>query len=169
MSISQWWAEIRRLTNPMPPIESGSRYQKAVYWPPGRVNAYGKATLQAPVELDVRWEHGSRQGVDLQGNTVSLEAQAVVGEPVAIDGLMWLGTLAEWNSTGSTGTNMPLRIITYGEVPDIKGLLIHRVAGLGRAKDTAPQLPTGFKELPQGETQSGVPRSNNHAANWRGQ
>ena len=67
---------------------------KAVYWPPGTVDAYGRPSMGTAVQLDVRWEDKHEQFLDANGEDQISNSVVYVSADVALGGYLWLGELA---------------------------------------------------------------------------
>lgn len=114
---------------------SKMRKQNAIYWPPATVDAFGRPTYGALVELilipggvnyRVRWEDRIEDFMDAQGTSV--KAQAVVYVPVlpgggemAYRGFLWLGGRAgltnEVNPTLNPGA---YEVKRFDKLPNLK-------------------------------------------------
>ena len=108
------------------------RHQKAVLWAATGYDEYSDIEVSAGVEIDVRWEWGKRDGLDAQGNTITIEATVVVDRKIAVGSKMWLGKLAAYE-TGET----VLYVVNYDEIPDLKGRKYRRVVSLSRHSNAA--------------------------------
>lgn len=137
---------------PEPP-ELFHRHDLAVVFPFEGNDDMGEVLRGEPVELDVRWEvagydivGGRRSNLkDPQGNTISWDAVVVVDRRVAIDSLIYRGSLEQWlgvgTGTGSDSPEVELMIVKVcSEVPDIKGQVTRRVLGCMRYRDTPPPV-----------------------------
>jgi len=67
--------------------------QKAVYWAPGSVNAFGEIQLGIPTEVKCRWEDKHDEFIDSQGETVVSNAVVFVDSNLAVGGYLWLGNI----------------------------------------------------------------------------
>ena len=119
--------------------ERTGRKQKAVYWAPltTSTSTGRKKVSSSKVQIDVRWEAGQQEALDGQGETIRLDAAVKVYQDVAIGGLMWLGALT---ALPTTPTNL-YEVIMFDKIPNTKGTVYERWAGLQRYSDTLP--PTG--------------------------
>lgn len=133
----------------MPFPELRHRYQKALLWrATGLSDNYGNPTVGSPEEIRVRWNWGRTQGVDSQGNTIALDADAVVGEDITIGSNMWLApdqsadsdtALEQWYGTGSAGTDTGVMYVqSLRKVPDLRNRVHSRSVKLMRYKNTLP-------------------------------
>lgn len=121
----------------MPPHELAWRYQKAVLWAArevrGRVvvDEHGEPRVGAPEEIEVRWVFGRTEALDSMGNTVSVDATAVVDRRIPEGSNMWLGCLEDWVGTGSGDEESNVMYVkAYNEALDIKGRVTARTIGL---------------------------------------
>lgn len=118
----------------MPSLEFTHRYQTAVLWSvTGQPDADGQPQVGAPVEIRVRWVARKRDILDAQGNTIALDAAAIVGQRIAVGSHLWLGTMDSWTGTGSDVDDQEIHEVkVYEEVPDLKGRDVIRSVGLMR-------------------------------------
>src|SRR5665213_596757 len=112
-------------------------YQRAVLFPfVGVYDAFGQPTLGVPVEIPVRWITKRREILDKHGNTIALDASADVAQTIKVDSVIWLGTLANWNGTGSGLPDTELMMVkSYDETPDGKGRSLKRNIGMMRYRN----------------------------------
>jgi hypothetical protein len=121
----------------MPPLGRRRLKQRAVLWPKTGVDPYGQPSVQDdPIEIDVRWETKRTETVDRNGGTVALDARAAVPIQVADGSKMWLGRLSEFDAAAD---NEVMEVVTYEEVPDVKGRDVRRVVGLRKFRSSAPE------------------------------
>lgn len=131
----------------MPPPELAHRHQKAVLWSAqevrGRtvVDAYGEPKVNAPIEIWVRWVFGRTEITGTDGNTVAVDATAVVDRRIPEGSNMWLGSLADWLGTGSGDEETEVMYVQISSTAhDIKGRVVARTVGLMYFRnDPAPQ------------------------------
>ncbi|GAF90885.1 unnamed protein product [marine sediment metagenome] len=122
----------------MPTVETSDRNQKAVYWPLISYDNDGEPTLAAAEEIDVRWNEAQKQGTDPDGNTVSIDAEVVVGEDIDPNSEMWLGTLAAYGDLEEAPIRY--RVVGFTKTPDLKGRNYHRLLLLSRLSSKTPNL-----------------------------
>lgn len=125
----------------MPNQETSHRFQTALLWPYAGIDDYGQPIVSStPQEIRVRWEHTRTEMTDPQGNTIVVDATAVVAQKVTIGSEMWLGDYADdWLGTGSGSggdDDEVMRVVAYDEVPDVKGRVKWRQVGLQRKSDS---------------------------------
>lgn len=113
--------------------------QTAVMWAALDDDRYGDATVDDPMEVDVRWNTVHRQTTDANGNTVLLDAEVVVDRRIPVGSLMALGTLADWPGTDlNVEDNELMEVVVYEETPDIKNAETFRSVGLKRYRGVTP-------------------------------
>ena len=122
----------------MPTMETSDRIQKAVYWAANGNDNYGRVKVDARVELEVRWEKRWRESVDDDGNTVATEARVVVDRVIPVDSILWLGSMEEY-AAKTTPTDFK-QVISYDEIPDVKGRVSRRTVTLMKYSDELPDL-----------------------------
>ncbi len=123
----------------MPAMEQSGRYQAAVLWPKAGQDRYSEPLRGAAVELRVRWNTTRREVIDSAGNRISLDAEVVLDRLVTVGSLFWLGTLQEFNATGSADNGVEImEVVSYEETFDDKGRASEKVAGLKRFRATLP-------------------------------
>jgi hypothetical protein len=119
----------------MPFQEVAFLEQTALLWAASGVDRYGQVTVLPPVEIPVRWLTKRREVLDAKGNTIALDAQAVVRQRIAVGSHLWLGNLVQWYGTG-TGSSLAdeelMEVKTYDETPDLKDRGVFRIVGLMR-------------------------------------
>jgi hypothetical protein len=112
--------------------------QAAVYRELRGVDRYGEPLVAGPVEIAVRFERRKREVRKADGTVIGLDATMMVDREVKVGSTVSLGTLDDWLGTGSAGEESELyQVVTYGEVPDVRGLHLQRTAGLARFRDAA--------------------------------
>lgn len=124
----------------MPPLEYANQYDAVVYWPYLRVDGYGEVVVGAPEQRVVRYDDGSRDTKDPQGQRVTIDASVQTSADMALNSLLWLGTLWDWTQTGvGTGNDTTIfKIITKNEQTDLKDRYISREYGMQRYKGKLP-------------------------------
>lgn len=71
------------------------RKQDAVYWPPAKADNFGRPAYGAPVDVKCRWDDVAENFIDPKSGTVAVSNSKVyVDRDVALDGWLWLGTVA---------------------------------------------------------------------------
>lgn len=124
----------------MPAPEVTSRYQKVVLWAKTGVDRYTNTLRGDPVQLTVRWRYTNRDAMDPQGNKIQINATVDTEQDIPMNSLLWLGTLPEWNSSGSAATDTGLmEVVSFDNTPDVKNRVVKRTFGLKRYKNTLPE------------------------------
>ena len=122
----------------MPAPEVSDRYQDAVLWPANGWDNHGRPTVGTPCGIKVRWLTKRSRVQDAQGNTLMLDATAIVGQRITVGSRMWLGDLDDWLGVGSGGTdNELMEVKAYNETPDLKGRFTQKTVGLMRLHSKA--------------------------------
>ena len=121
----------------MPDIETQGRHQQAVLWEAAGLDDYAKPTVnEQRQEILVKWNEQRQESLDAQGNTIVIDATAVVGQEIPVFSIMKLGTIEDLGDA-PTGLKM---VVNYSETRDIKGRGIFRSVGLMRYSDTLPTV-----------------------------
>ena len=125
----------------MPAPELSYLLQTAVLWSAAGIGDYGQPTISNPTEIRVRWNDVQSEALDPQGNTITVDASAIVNRDVSIGSILWLGTLTNWVGTGSNDQNGKLmQVKTFNSTPDLKNRVARREVGLIRLRDTLPSV-----------------------------
>jgi len=123
----------------MPAQEIAFRRQKACVWEITGYDRNGQPVFQtSPTELDVRWNDTRSEVIDRQGNTVAIDATAILDRELKVDSLMVPLALADLPGDGDYGllADGPLHIVVkFDSTPDIKNRARHNQASLKRYKD----------------------------------
>ena len=89
----------------------------------------------------MRWNTRRNRALDPQGNTILLDASAVVEREIPVGSIVWLGELAEWSGTGSGDVETELmEVKTYRETPDVRNGEVRRVIGMMKYKGVLPTI-----------------------------
>jgi hypothetical protein len=132
---------------PMQEVATMDRRQNAVLWPFVAYDRAGQPIVTAtPVGLSVAKGHGvqwtwkRREVLDAKGNTIALDASAVVDQRIDVGSLMWLGKIGDLPpGTSFLGeANELYYVATYNETCDIKGRAVNRTVNLARFRDAMP-------------------------------
>lgn len=121
----------------MPSPEKVNLYDAVVLWAiDGTNDKYGNPNVGDPAEIRVRWDDKAAEAVDANGNTIKVDATAVVAQDIDIGSLMWLGKLADWLSDGINLANQGImQVVTFSKTSDIRGRFSYRKVGLMRFKN----------------------------------
>lgn len=122
----------------MAQIETTDRKQVAVLWE-ALSTGYGiddqgnpVTTASAPLEIYVRWEAG-------KGEANKQVVKAFVGREIRMGSVMWLGRLIDLPSDLTTLSNL-MQVVSYNEVPDVKGRFKQRTVDLVFLGSRLPQI-----------------------------
>lgn len=86
-----------------PPLEVCDLNGVAVLWPYAGTKPNGEIVVTTPVEIPVRWTWRATASASGGG---TFDATVVVAEDVAVDSLMWEGSLSDLTGTSSTGPTL---------------------------------------------------------------
>ena len=120
----------------MPAMETAFRTQYVVLWTGGSLDNYGQYQVASPVEIKVRWEDTQEEIEDPAGGTIITSSRVVIDRVITVGSIMWKGKL---DDLPSSPTNLK-RVVSYIEVPDIKGRSSRRVVLLTAYSDTLPPV-----------------------------
>lgn len=96
------------------------RKQKAVYWEPDGLDAFGQPAFLAPVEIDCRWEDVHELFLDDEGNQAVSNAKVYVDRDVELRGYLKLGTLAELSGNSPLDNNAVYIIRKFEKLPNLR-------------------------------------------------
>lgn len=120
--------------------ESDFRKQKAVLWSVSSTPTdYGRYKLNAAVQLDVRWEERKHETTNPQGTTILADAMLSVGQAVTVGSIMWKGRKSELPDP-VTGVTDLYEVVSYNEIPDLKGRGYERTVSLQKWSNELPEL-----------------------------
>ena len=114
----------------MPDLETFDLVDDAVLWPFAARSNDGEVTVSGPVPIKVRWRQRQSEAMNAQGHTIMLDASVAVGRDVAIDSLMFLGKIQDYND--ADGKSDKLIVKTFSKTPDVNGQKFRRRCGLMR-------------------------------------
>lgn len=118
----------------MPPLERTDLRQRAVLWPAIGRDRFGQSTVGSPVEIRVRWLDTQTSMLDAQGNTVTIDATAIVEQDIPLGSQMWLGTLNNLPGTGLVPERGLMEVKKVDGGLDLKARNVRRTVGLIRVK-----------------------------------
>jgi len=122
----------------MPPIEDSDLIHTAILWRATGVDAYGKATVAAPVQVDCRWMPKRTAGTGDDGQKIAIDAQVIVDTDVPVDSIMMRGCLADYN--GSAADNQYMKVASGQEASDLRGMYVRRQLNLTRQGAALPAV-----------------------------
>lgn len=107
----------------MPALETSDLTEFAVLWAgDGTYDAEGEPQVGEPVQVPVRWNPTGGKTQDVSGNILTYDASIAVDRQLKIGDRIWLGTLQEFNGTGSAGeASQIMRVLTTSTAKDVKG------------------------------------------------
>ena len=73
--------------------------QKAVYWAPSAPDGYGGRQYASPVEINCRWQDGTKTILSREGEEVVSIATVWVDRDLQEGGMLWLGELSNLTSS----------------------------------------------------------------------
>ena len=100
----------------------------------------GEPTLDAAIEIKVRWVSKKSEALDPQGNTIAIDATVVTVRNIPIGSIMWKGGLDDLAGTSVTPDDDLMQVVTNNETPDLKARATRRTVGLIRFRDALPDL-----------------------------
>lgn len=133
----------------MPALSAWSRRHKALLWEStGSYSADGRSTVGEPTEIMVRWDDNRKVMAGPNGQPISVDATAVLGQTIALQSLMWLApdqspmspsAMNQWYDNGSAGNQIGLmEVVTDNGGLDLKSRQTRLVVGLTVYKDSLP-------------------------------
>ena len=118
-------------------FETTSRTQKAVLYASSTDHtSQGQKKVAAAVELDVRWEEGQSDALNDRGETIRIDATAVVDQDITVGSLVWLGAK---DDLPSPVTDLK-EVVSFSKIPNQKGTVFRRVVGLIRYSNALPPI-----------------------------
>ena len=100
------------------------------------MDRYGKAKVNAAVEINVRWEQGINFAQVPETTKQQITATIYVDQQIPLGSILWKGTLANLPAS-PTGL---VQVLDYGGVPDVKGRYVRRLVHVGKYNDTLPEV-----------------------------
>lgn len=123
----------------MPSPEIASLTDDAVLWSFAGHSPTGEPKVSTPIQIECRWMWKKTQATDATGNTVMLDATVIVDREIDDGSILWLGTLDQWEDSGSEESNPELvEVKSYKEVKDIRGRESYRELGCSFYKGRLP-------------------------------
>jgi len=108
-----------------------------VYWEPSEIDEYGNQTVEQPRGIRVKVEKVLEDLENEKQEVVRASLRIQVGEPIAIGGFIWIGSLGDLDGTTPT----PLyQVIEYEEVANLRATKFDRWAILAKHSDSVPTL-----------------------------
>lgn len=119
-------------------------FQRAVLWPALGTDKYGGVTVDIAEEVDVRWKWGFTNMTDPKRGTITVDATIRVDRDVAIDSLIWLGSLDDLSGAAGPMLQTPSGLCQVKAIkvcPDIDNRSVGRTLGVIRYKGPLPSVP----------------------------
>jgi hypothetical protein len=121
----------------MPGIEVSGLDQKAALWVSRNISDdHGEPTVSAGVEINVRWEKKTYEAITSDATPVAITGVIHVDRVIPEDSIMRLGTLASVPSP----PDYLVQVVSYDEVPDVKGREYQRTVTVRKWKDDLPAI-----------------------------
>lgn len=121
-------------------MEDDSRFRKqdAVLWAYAGRDNHGDVKISATaVALKVRSEKVTREVLDSNGTIQATDLTLVVDRSIAEGSIIWFGKLADVPDDTNDLTDLK-QVVTYSELPDIKGRKFRREVTLIKYGDRLP-------------------------------
>ena len=127
----------------MPGIEQMELNQQAVYWAVSDlVTNYGQNKVEAPIEINVRWENFSQSNRGSETQVTAIVANITSDRLLAVNSILWKGRLVDY--IGSDQQNASLcEVQKSGEVFDINGREVRYETSLSRYKGELAVIEPG--------------------------
>lgn len=106
-----------------------TKFDKAVYWAPISKDRFNKWKLDAPVEVDVRWEDCQEEFIDDEGQTRISKSRIIINQAVAFGGVLWHGKLADLvdaHEPSKNGDGSARQIQKVETIPGMKNEFLFR-------------------------------------------
>jgi len=104
--------------------------QTACYWAVSGTDRFGKIRFAAPVEIACRWESKVTEVVTPFGERVTSGATVMVGEDVAVGGMLVEGTLDSIQNPTDPVANGAAQILVFTVTPNLRATQRLRIAYL---------------------------------------
>lgn len=103
--------------------------QDGVYWAPTAPDSFGKAGFASPVKIKCRWEDAKAEGISIAGSDQIYSAKVFVNRDVETGGVIWLGKLADADSTPLANAGAAT-VARFRKIPTLQATAYQRVAYL---------------------------------------
>jgi len=121
----------------MPALETIGRHQNAVLWAVSTsYSDSGRHKVSAAAAVTVRWESGTDEALDANGNTIAIDAKVVLNQSVAVGSIMWLGALAD---IASPPVDL-MEVVVAKSTPSLKNRHTRYTVLLKRYSNTLPEI-----------------------------
>jgi hypothetical protein len=116
-------------------LETTGLTQKAVLWEfSGGVDDYGKACVDGPKEIDVRWEHTRKKSASSETDAEQVVARIIVDRLIAPNSLLWRGKIVDLPPDPKD----LVKVVEYREIPDVKGRNLRRSVFVSKYSNNIP-------------------------------
>ena len=115
-------------------VEQADLHQKAVLWRAHGSDDYGQLKIDLPVEIDVRWEKGTRENLDSTTSSSSVTGRVFVAVEIPLKSILWLGKLVDLPSPKRD----LVQVVDYSEIPDVKNRHARREVSVIAYNETLP-------------------------------
>ncbi len=112
----------------MPSIETTGLNDYAVLWAASTLDGYGKAKINAAVEINVRWEGRVQDSTNPNSGVESTPVEVFVDRAIETGSIMWHGRLQD---LPDSPTNL-FEVISSDYIPDLKCRNIQRTVVLAK-------------------------------------
>ena len=119
-------------------IEKKHRYQKALYWAASGFDSAGEVTIDAHVEIKVRWEDVQDEIIDDRGNHILVDAVVVVDREIPVGSILWKGGEDDIEGTGDEPTSDFRTVVRYSKIPDLRDTVSRQLVYLARHSNELP-------------------------------
>lgn len=117
-------------------IETDCLTQKAVLWPKYLgADQFGRQRIADPIEIDSRWEFGVNLSNTAIERAENVTATVFVDRKIDNGAILWKGSLEDLPDYPED----LVEVLSYEEVPDIKGEEVQRTVVVGAYANRLPQ------------------------------
>jgi hypothetical protein len=99
---------------------SGLNETSVAWLASGSVDEFGQASITGPIELQSRWELGTRLISDALVETANPNGIVYISDPLPVGTLLWRGRIADLPAVPDSLNDL-FKVVEYREVPDVKG------------------------------------------------
>jgi len=117
-------------------LETSSLHQDATLWTLAGFDEYGEVTINAAVDIRVRWEHVSQTILTAEDSPVRVDAEVWVDREIEVGSIIRRGKKA---SVPTPATSV-YRVDEYLEIPDLRAKNTEKRVLVTRFKESLPTL-----------------------------
>lgn len=125
----------------MPSPEANGRHQEVTLWRKAGNDAAGRATIDSPEAVTVRWQEGRNELNNGDGSRIAYDASAKVPTLIPVDSIIWPYEFKEL-PVNKTPTSDLFIIIKRSVTPDLKARDEVKKVFLMRYTDSLPDIAT---------------------------